>query len=84
MANLVQLLESYRVISGTAFTSSQNLVQAIKPIDQTQLQVRFMSPASRPRLFWQMNAGEPIIQYDGVPFMSVSHGMDVPCMRFSG
>ena len=82
--DLVTLLESYRVISGTAFTSSQNLVQSIKTIDQAQLQMRFVSPASRPRLFWQMNAGEPTIQYDGVPFMSVSHGMDLPCVRFGG
>lgn len=82
--NLVQLLESYRSITGTAFTSSQNLVNAIKPIDQGQLQMRFVSPASRPRLFWQMSAGEPTISYDGVPFMSVGHGTDLPCVRFGG
>lgn len=82
--DLIQLLESYRSITGTAFTNSQNLVQAIKNIDENTLQMRFISPASRPRLFWQMNAGEPTIPYDGVPFMSVGHGTDLPCIRFGG
>ncbi len=31
-----------------------------------------------------MNAGEPTIQYDGVPFMSIGHGTDLPCARFGG
>ena len=78
---LVQLLENYRSITGTAFSGSQNLVQVIKSMDESQLQMRFLSSASRPRLFWQMNAGEPTIQYDGVPFMSVGHGTDLPCIR---
>ena len=82
--DLIQLLESYRTITGTAFSSSASLVQAIKVIDEGQLQMRFVSPASRPRLFWQMNAGEPTIPYDRVPFMSIGHGTDLPCIRFGG
>ena len=82
--DLIQLLDTYRSATGTSFTSNQNLVQAMKTIDENQLQMRFMSPASRPRLFWQMNAGEPTIQYDGVPFMSIGHGTDLPCARFGG
>lgn len=69
---------------GTSFTSSINIQQTIKTIDETQHQMRFMSPASRPRLFWQMNAGEPTISYDGVPFMTVGHGTELPCVRFGG
>lgn len=53
-------------------------------MDEGTLQMRFSSPASRPRLFWQMNAGEPTIRYDGVPFMSVGHGTDLPCIRYGG
>jgi len=81
--SLVQILESYRTTTGTSY-SNQNLSQSIKSMDETQLQSRFMSPAARPRLFWQMNAGEPTIQYDGVPFMTVGHGTDLPCMQYGG
>jgi hypothetical protein len=56
----------------------------MKNMDENQLQMRFISAASRPRLFWQMNAGEPTIQYDGVPFMSVGHGTDLACIRYGG
>lgn len=80
---LIQILESYRTVTGTSY-SNQNLAQSIKCMDDNQLQTRFISPAARPRLFWQMNAGEPTIQYDGVPFMSVGHGTDLPCMQFGG
>ena len=80
---LIQILESYRTITGTSY-SNQNLAQSIKSMDESQLQTRFMSPAARPRLFWQMNAGEPTIQYDGVPFMTVGHGTDLPCMQYGG
>ena len=80
---LVQVLDTYQSHTGTSY-SRQNLTQTIKPIDENQLQTRFMSPAARPRLFWQMNAGEPTIQYDGVPFMSIGHGTDLPCVRFGG
>jgi len=31
-----------------------------------------------------MNAGEPTIPYDGVPFMSVGQNTDLPCVRFGG
>lgn len=81
--SLVQILELYRSMTGTSY-ANQNLAQIIKCMDENQLQTRFMSPAARPRLFWQMNAGEPTIQYDGVPFMSIGHGTDLPCMRFGG
>lgn len=56
----------------------------MKGMDENHLQMRFISAASRPRLFWQMNAGEPTIQYDGVPFMSVGHGTDLACIRYGG
>ncbi len=81
--SLVQILESYRTATGTSY-SNQNLAQSIKSMDENQLRSRFMSPAARPRLFWQMNAGEPTIQYDGVPFMTVGHGTDLPCMQYGG
>lgn len=81
---LLQLLESYRNITGTAFTGSANLVNAMKNIDHGQLQMRFATPAARPRIFWQMNAGEPTIPYDGVPFVSIGHGTDLPCVRYGG
>ena len=56
----------------------------MKTVDDTIWQQRFMSPASRPRLFWQMNAGEPSIPYDGVPFMSMGQNTDLPCVRYGG
>ena len=81
---LMQLLENYRTITGTGFSNAQTLATAMKQIDDTILQQRFMSPASRPRLFWQMYAGEPAIQYDGVPFMSVGQSTELPCVRYGG
>ena len=81
---LMQVLENYRTTTGTAFSNAQSLANAMKTIEDGLLQTRFMSPASRPRLFWQMNAGEPSIPYDGVPFMSVGHGTELPCVRFGG
>lgn len=80
----MSVLETYRTITGTAFSNAQSLASAMKTIEDGLLQTRFMSPASRPRLFWQMNAGEPSIPYDGVPFMSVGHGTELPCVRFGG
>ena len=56
----------------------------MKPFDDTVWQNRFMSPAARPRLFWQMSAGEPHIPYDGVPFMSVGQNTELPCVRYGG
>lgn len=82
--DLLQVLENYRTITGTGFSNAQSLGVAMKPVDETVLQTRFMSPSSRPRLFWQMNAGEPTIPYDGVPFMSVGQNTDLPCVRFGG
>ena len=82
--DLVRLLETYQAATDTSFSTGQNLIHVLKTIDEGQLQMRFMSPASRPRLFWQMNAGEPTIPYDGVPFMSIGHGTDLTCVRFGG
>jgi hypothetical protein len=56
----------------------------MKPCDDSIWQTRFMSPAARPRLFWQMSAGEPHIPYDGVPFMSVGQNTELPCVRYGG
>ena len=81
---LLQVLENYRTITGTGFSNAQSLGAAMKAVDESILQTRFMSPSSRPRLFWQMNAGEPTIPYDGVPFMSVGQNTDLPCVRFGG
>ena len=80
----MQLLESYRNITGTGFTNAQSLALAMKPVEHSVYQTRFMSPASKPRLFWQMNAGEPCIPFDGVPFMSFGQGTDLPCVRYGG
>lgn len=82
--DLMQLLDNYRSITVTGFSNAQSLASTIKSVEDNLLQTRFMSPSSRPRLFWQMNAGEPSIPYDGVPFMSVGHGTDLPCVRYGG
>lgn len=82
--DLMQLLDNYRTITMTGFSNAQSLASTIKSVEDNLLQTRFMSPSSRPRLFWQMNAGEPSIPYDGVPFMSVGHGTDLPCVRYGG
>lgn len=81
---LLQVLENYRTMSGTGFSNAQSLGTAMKPIEDTVWQQRFMSPAARPRLFWQMNAGEPTISYDGIPFMSPGQNTDLPCVRYGG
>ena len=80
----MQILENYRTITGTGFTNAQSLATALKPIEESHLQIRFNSPASRPRLFWQMNAGEPKIPYDGVPFVSIGQNTELPCVRYGG
>ena len=80
----MQVLETYRTMSGTGFINAQTLSAAMKPIDDTIWQTRFMSPAARPRLFWQMSAGEPHIPYDGVPFMSIGQNTELPCVRYGG
>lgn len=81
---LMQVLENYRTITGTGFSNAQSLTTTLKPIEETQLRSRFLSVASKPRLFWQMNAGEPKIPYDGVPFVSVGQNTDLPCVRYGG
>lgn len=53
---------------------------ATKASEDEYLQQRFLTPSARPRLFWQMHAGEPVIPFDGVPFISVGQGTDVPCV----
>ena len=80
----MQVLENYRTITGTGFSNAQSLTTTLKPIEDTQLRSRFLSVASKPRLFWQMNAGEPKIPYDGVPFVSVGQNTDLPCVRYGG
>lgn len=80
----MQILENYRTVTGTGFTNAQSLATALKSIEESHLQTRFISPASRPRLFWQMNAGEPKIPYDGVPFVSSGQNTDLPCVRYGG
>lgn len=82
--DLMQLLDNYRTITGSGFSNAQSLASTIKSVEDNLLQTRFMSPSSRPRLFWQMNAGEPSIPYDGVPFITVGHGNDLPCVRYGG
>ena len=69
---------------GTGFSNAQSLTAAMKQVEHNIWQQRFMSPASRPRLFWQMNAGEPSIPYDGVPFISIGQNTDLPCVRYGG
>ena len=80
----MQVLENYRTITGTGFSNAQSLSTAMKQFEDTIWQQRFMSPSARPRLFWQMNAGEPSIPYDGVPFMSVGQNTELPCVRYGG
>ena len=80
----MQVLENYRTNTSTGFSNAQSLAVALKPIDETQLRTRFLSVSSKPRLFWQMNAGEPKIPYDGVPFISIGQITDLPCVRYGG
>ncbi|XP_064400409.1 calcium-responsive transcription factor-like isoform X2 [Halichondria panicea] len=81
---LMHVLENYRTNTSTGFSNAQSLAVALKPIDETQLRTRFLSVSSKPRLFWQMNAGEPKIPYDGVPFISIGQITDLPCVRYGG
>ncbi len=81
---LVQVLDNYRTKTSTRFSNAQSLALALKPIDETQLRTRFLSISSKPRLFWQMNAGEPKIPCDGVPFILIGQITDLPCVRFGG
>ncbi len=80
----MHVLENYRTNTSTGFSNAQSLAVALKPIDETQLRTRFLSVSSKPRLFWQMNAGEPKIPYDGVPFISIGQITDLPCVRYGG
>lgn len=80
----MQVLENYRTKTSTGFSNAQSLALALKPIDETQLRTRFLSMSSKPRLFWQMNAGEPKIPFDSVPFISVGQITDLPCVRYGG
>lgn len=81
---LMQVLENYRTITGTGFSNAQSLSSAMKHFEDSVWQQRFMSPSARPRLFWQMNAGEPAIPYEAVPFMSVGQTTELPCVRYGG
>lgn len=59
----------------------QQLSLTTKSSEDEYLQQRFLTPSARPRLFWQNHAGEPIIPFDGVPFISVGQGTEVPCVQ---
>ena len=79
-ADLFKLLEDYSALTGTQFPNIQQLSLATKASEQDYLQQRFLTPSARPRLFWQMHAGEPVIPFDGVPFISVGQGTEIPCV----
>ena len=79
-ADLFKLLEDYSALTGTQFPNIQQLSLATKTSEQDYLQQRFLTPSARPRLFWQMHAGEPVIPFDGVPFISVGQGTEIPCV----
>ena len=68
------------MLTGTQFPNMQQLSLATKTSEQDYLQQRFLTPSARPRLFWQMHSGEPVIPFDGVPFISVGQGTDIPCV----
>ena len=68
-------------MTGTSFPTMQQLSLASKSSEDEYLQQRFLTPSARPRLFWQNHAGEPIIPFDGVPFISVGQGTEVPCVQ---
>jgi hypothetical protein len=78
-SELHQLLQDYQSISGTSFPTIQHLSLSTKPTEDDYLQQRFLTPSARPRLFWQMRAGEPVIHFDGVPFITVGQCTDVHC-----
>ena len=77
---LQAILQEYQTITGTSFPSIQQLNLTTKASEEEYLQQRFLTPSARPRLFWQMHAGEPVIHFDGVPFITVGHCTDVPCV----
>lgn len=79
-AELSKVLDDYQTITGTSFPTIQQLSLATKASEDEYLQQRFLTPSARPRLFWQMHAGEPVIPFDGVPFISVGQGTEVPCV----
>lgn len=68
-------------MTGTSFPTMQQLSLTTKSSEDEYLQQRFLTPSARPRLFWQNHAGEPIIPFDGVPFISVGQGTEVPCVQ---
>ena len=68
-------------MTGTSFPTMQQLSLTTKTSEDEYLQQRFLTPSARPRLFWQNHAGEPIIPFDGVPFISVGQGTEVPCVQ---
>ena len=78
--DLAKVLEDYQVMTNTQFPSVHQLSISSKTSEDEYLQQRFLTPSARPRLFWQMHAGEPVIPFDGVPFVSVGQGTDVPCV----
>ncbi len=80
-AELAKILDDYQSMTGTSFPTMQQLSLATKSSEDEYLQQRFLTPSARPRLFWQNHAGEPIIPFDGVPFISVGQGTEVPCIQ---
>lgn len=58
----------------------QQLNLVTKTTEDSYLQQRFLTRSARPRLFWQMHAGEPIIHFDGVPFITVGQCTDIHCL----
>ena len=79
---LQELLSNYYKLTGTTF-SPQHFNLVTKTIEDEYLQQRFLTRSARPRLFWQMHAGEPIIHYDGVPFITVGQCSDIHCVLAS-
>lgn len=78
--DLAKVLEDYQSMTNTQFPSVHQLSISSKTSEDEYLQQRFLTPSARPRLFWQMHAGEPVIPFDGVPFVSVGQGTEVPCV----
>ena len=78
--DLAKVLEDYQTMTNTQFPSVHQLSISSKTSEDEYLQQRFLTPSARPRLFWQMHAGEPVIPFDGVPFVSVGQGTEVPCV----
>ena len=80
-AELSKILDDYQAMTSTSFPTMQQLSLTTKSSEDEYLQQRFLTPSARPRLFWQNHAGEPIIPFDGVPFISVGQGTEVPCIQ---